>query len=126
VNQDSMRNWQTSFAEASRWLFPLAVIWLLGFIGLGWLVKVSLIFLGLLLLTPVILVLGLRWWLKRNLVQAKCPVCEYEFVGFNHNQFRCPSCSEALTAQHGAFVRLTPPGTIDVDAVEVPAQRLED
>jgi ribosomal protein S27E len=124
VNQDGLRNWQSSLTEASRWLFPLAVIWLLGFIGLGWLVKVSLILLALLFVTPVILVVGLRWWLKRNLVQAQCPVCGYEFVGFSQNQFRCPSCSEALTAQNGQFVRLTPPGTIDVDAIEVPAKKI--
>ena len=126
VNQDSLKNLQLGLSEVSRLLLPFAVIWLLGAIGLGWLVKSFFILLGLILLTPVMIFVGFRWWLKRNLVQADCPVCHYEFVSLNKTEFRCPSCSEPLIADHGQFNRLTPPGTIDVNAVEVPAQRIED
>jgi predicted RNA-binding Zn-ribbon protein involved in translation (DUF1610 family) len=126
VNQDSFRNFQQGLSEVSRWLFPLAVIWLLGAIGLGWIVKVSLIVIGLLLIAPVVLVLGVSWWFRRNLVQDQCPVCGFEFVGLDHSEFRCPSCSEVLRAEDRRFVRSSPPGTIDVNAVEVTAQTIED
>lgn len=126
MNQDSFKNFQIGFSEISRLLLPFLIIWLLGTIGLGWLVKSFFILVGLLLITPVIAFLGFRWWLKRNLIQAHCPVCDYEFVSLNQTEFRCPNCSEPLKAENGDFNRLTPPGTIDISAVEVPAQRLED
>jgi hypothetical protein len=119
VNQDNMKNLQGGLAEVSRFLLPFAVLWLLGTIGLGWLVKSFFILIGFLLLTPVIAFLGFRWWLQRSLVQASCPVCSYELVSLNGSEFTCPSCGEALKADNGAFQRLTPPGTIDVNAVEV-------
>ena len=126
MNQDSFKNFQVGLSEISRLLLPFAVIWLLGAIGLGWLVKSFFILFGLILITPAIAYFGFRWWLKRNLIQAACPVCHYEFVSLNKTEFRCPSCSEALKAENGRFNRLTPPGTIDVSAVEVPAQSIED
>lgn len=99
---------------------------LLTSIGLGWVVNGFLIFIAILLLLPVVGVWGLRWWLKRNLVEDGCPVCDYEFTGFNQAECRCPNCGEPLKVEGGQFVRLTPPGTIDVQAVEVSAQQLED
>jgi hypothetical protein len=126
VNQDSLKNFQLGMAEVSRLLLPFFIIWLLGAIGLGWLVKSLFFIFGLLLVTPVVAFLGFRWWLKRNLVQSQCPVCSYEFINLNKSEFSCPSCNESLTAQNGQFVRLTPPGTIDVSAVEVPGRSVED
>lgn len=119
-----------NFSGIGSWLTWLALAWLLGTIGLGWLVKSFLIFIGLMLLAPVIALVGFGWWLKRNLVEARCPVCSFEFTGFNRSQFPCPSCGEPLQAESGDFHRLTPPGTIDVEAVEVSAEvsarQLED
>jgi len=126
VNQDSMRNLQLGLAGVGRLLMPLAIIWLLGVIGLGWLVKSFLILVGLILLTPVIAVIGLQWWLRRNLVKANCPVCQFELMGLNGSQFQCPSCGEPLKFEQGQLARLTPPGTIDVSAVEVQVQVLDD
>lgn len=126
MNQDSFRNLQLGLAEISRLLFPFFVIWLLASIGLGWLVKSFFILLALLLITPIVAVIGFRWWLKRNLIQGECPVCSYEVMSLNQAEFQCPSCGEALKAEQGKFSRLAPPGTIDVDVVEVQAQRLED
>jgi hypothetical protein len=126
VNQDSLKNFQLGLTEVSRLLLPFAILWLLGAVGLGWLVKSFFILIGLIMITPVIAFLGFRWWLKRNLVQAACPVCQFEFVSLNGTEFRCPSCSEPLKAEQGRFNRLSPPGTIDVSAVEVPAQTIED
>lgn len=126
MNQDGLRNLQIGMAEASRWLFPLFIIWLLGAIGLGWLVKSLLFLFAFLLIAPLIAFIGLRWWLKRNLVQSQCPVCGYEAVSLNQSEFRCPSCSEPLKAENGHFNRLQPPGTIDVNAVEVSAQIIDE
>ncbi|HEY9617268.1 MAG TPA: hypothetical protein V6C64_10525 [Microcoleaceae cyanobacterium] len=126
MNQDSFKNLQVGLAEISRLLAPFFVIWLLVSIGLGWLVKSLFILLALFLITPIVAVIGFRWWLKRNLIQGQCPVCNYEFMSLNKAEFQCPSCGETLKAEQGKFTRLAPPGTIDVDVVEVPAQRLED
>jgi len=108
------------------WLTLLAIIWLLGSIGLGWLVKSFLILSALVILTPILAFLGLRWWLQRNLVQEQCPVCHYEFVGLNRTQTHCPNCNEPIQVEHRHFQRLTPPGTIDVQAIEVASQVIED
>jgi hypothetical protein len=126
VKQDSLKNLQIGMAEISRLLLPFFVIWLLGAIGLGWLVKSLLILFGLILLAPILAFFGFRWWLRRNLVQSECPVCNFEFVGLNNTEFQCPSCGEPLKVEEGQFNRMVPPGTIDVSAVEVSAQQLED
>ncbi len=119
MNQDNMKNFQVGLTEVSRFLLPFAFLWLLGVIGLGWLVKSFFFLIGLLLLAPVMGFLGLRWWLRRSLAQASCPVCSYEFMSLTGSEFNCPSCGEALKAENGTFHRVTPPGTIDVSAVEV-------
>lgn len=99
---------------------------LLGSVGLKWVVNGVLIVIALSLITPVIAFWIFRWWLQRNLVEDKCPVCGYEFTGFNNIESRCPSCGEVLKIESGSFQRITPPGTIDVDVVEVPAQKIND
>lgn len=126
MNQENLKTLQTGMTEVSRLLFPFLLIWLLGAIGLGWLVKSLLILFALLLVAPIAIFIGFRWWLKRNLIQAECPVCQYEFVSLNQSEFRCPNCSEPLKAEQGHFTRLVPPGTIDVSAVEVTVQKIED
>ena len=98
----------------------------LGAVGLGWVVNGFLILLGVILVTPVIGLWVLRWWVKRNLVEDQCPVCSYEFTGFNNLESRCPSCGETLQIKDGHFQRITPPGTIDVDVVDVSVKQLDD
>ena len=98
----------------------------LGSVGLGWVVNGFLILFGLLLLLPVIGIVGFRWWLRRNLIQDLCPVCSYEFTSLKDTQCKCPNCGEVLVVESGHFKRLTPPGTIDVEAVEVDLQQIED
>jgi Na+/melibiose symporter-like transporter len=122
----SLKSFQFNLSNLAGWLTFFLVIWLLGSVGLGWLVNSFFILLGLLILAPVLAFIGFRWWLQRNLIQAQCPVCQYEFTGLNRTQLQCPSCGELLKVEQGKFSRLTPPGTIDVQAVEVPAQSLED
>jgi hypothetical protein len=126
VNQNDFRSLQFNLSGASFWLVLLAIVWLLGAIGLGWLVKSFFILIGLVLITPVIAFIAFRWWLKRNLVESQCPVCSYEFAGINGMELRCPNCSEPLKVENRHFHRLTPPGTVDVEAIEVPARQLED
>jgi predicted RNA-binding Zn-ribbon protein involved in translation (DUF1610 family) len=115
-----------NYPAIKSWLIFLVVFWLFSFIGLGWVVKLSLILLGVILITPVALFLGLQWWLKRSLVQDQCPVCNFDLVGLNNRQLQCPNCGENLQVSDRHFQRLTPPGTIDVQAVEVSAQVVDD
>ncbi|MGF1514210.1 MAG: hypothetical protein ACFB5Z_11020 [Elainellaceae cyanobacterium] len=108
----------------SNWLVLIGIVWLLGSVGLGWLVKSVVILIGLLLIAPIIGFWALRWWLKRNLVEAPCPVCGSALVGLNGQEIRCPSCREPVKADDKLFQRLTPPGTVDIDAVEVQSQEI--
>ena len=94
-------------------------------VGLGWVINGFIILVALLFIAPVIAFWGFQWWLRRRLIQAQCPVCNYEFTGFKNTEFNCPSCGETLQVEGDTFSRITPPGTIDVDAVEVSVQTIE-
>jgi predicted RNA-binding Zn-ribbon protein involved in translation (DUF1610 family) len=94
--------------------------------GLSWVINGFIILVALLLIAPAISFWGFQWWLRRKLVQAQCPVCSYEFTGFKNTEFNCPSCGETLQVEVDRFSRMTPPGTIDVDAVEVSVQTIEE
>jgi hypothetical protein len=127
VNPNSFRSVRSLKGSGlGFWLTLLAIAWLLGSIGLGWLVKSVVILVGVILITPILAFLGFRWWLQRNLVVDRCPVCSYESAGINGTQLRCPSCSEPLKVEQGHFHRLTPPGTVDVEAIDVTVKQLED
>jgi hypothetical protein len=93
----------------------LLVIWALSAIGLGWLVNSIFILIGIITIAPIIALVAFQWWLQRNIVTASCPVCEYNFTAAKGSQFHCPNCGEPLEAKDRQFVRLTPPGTIDVE-----------
>lgn len=108
------------------WLSLILIAFILASVGLGWVVNGLVILFALLLISPIITFWGLQWWLKRKLIQAQCPVCNYEFTGFKNTEFNCPSCGETLKVEADHFTRMTPPGTIDVDAVEVSTQTLEE
>jgi len=126
MSQKNFSSAQFNLSGIGGWVVLLAMAWLLGTIGLGWLVKSVLVLIGLLVFTPVIAFFAIRWWLKRNVVQDQCPVCGVSSAGINGTQLRCPSCSEPLRVDQGHFYRITPPGTVDVEAVEVIAQQIED
>lgn len=126
MNQERFKTLQIRLSGLSNWLVTLAVIGILISIGLGWLVKGVLILIAVIAITPILVILAVQWWLKRNLIQDQCPVCSHEFPAFNNTQFQCPNCGEPLKIEQGRFSRLTPPGTIDVQAVDVSVQRLED
>ena len=115
-----------NFGALKNWLIVLGIVWLLGSVGLGWVVNSVLILIAFLLVTPAIAFVFLRWWLSRNLIEDKCPVCSYEFAALNQTQCQCASCGEPLQVEGGKFIRLTPPGTVDVTAVEVSYSQLEE
>ena len=126
MNPNNMTRLSFNLSGIGFWLTTFAVIWLLGAVGLGWLVKSVAILIVLLAVTPFIAFIGFRWWLSRNLVEDNCPVCNYTTVALKSTQLRCPNCSEPLKVEQGHFVRMTPPGTVDVQAVEVAAQVVDD
>ena len=117
---------QYDFSKLGCWLTIIAVALLASSIGLGWVINGFLILFVLILLAPILIFWGVQWWLKLNFVQDNCPVCDYEFTGFKNAEFQCPNCSEPLQIANGHFARITPPGTIDVDAVEVSVKRIEE
>ncbi|TAF07643.1 MAG: hypothetical protein EAZ77_09050 [Nostocales cyanobacterium] len=122
----SLNNFQLNLDKLRPWLTLLAVAWLLASLGLGWLVNSLLIIFGLLLIIPVIAFFGFRWWLQRNLVTDKCPVCGFESTGLNNSNLQCQNCGEQLLVKNGQFSRFAPEGTIDITAIEVQAKSLEE
>ncbi len=118
----SLKSFDLNISSLGRWIAVIGVFWLIGTVGLGWLVNWFLILIGLLLLVPFLGFFGFRFWLQNNLIQDTCPVCQYEFTGLNKTQLQCPNCSEPLQVVQGKFNRLTLAGTIDVQAIEVSSQ----
>lgn len=119
MNDPFSRNIQFSSSGLGCLLTFVLVAVLLSAAGLGWIVNG---FIVLILLIPVAIalgVLGFQWWLKRNLVEAACPVCSYEFTGLNNSVARCPSCGEVVQITNQQFQRQTPEGTVEVVAVEM-------
>jgi hypothetical protein len=105
--------------------FIVATI-LLTSIGLGWLVNGFLIFLAILFILPIVLYFGFSWWTTRKLAFDNCPSCGEEITGFKDSVFNCPHCGETIDSGSGKFQRATPEGTIDVSAIDVSVQQLED
>ncbi|WP_448563839.1 hypothetical protein [Trichothermofontia sp.] len=120
-------NWgQNSLSGLGCWFVLLAIVLLLGPVGLRWIVNGLFILLGLVLIAPIVAFVGLRWWLQRQIVQDQCPACRYEFTGLANAEFDCPNCGTRLEVQDKQFVRLGQANTVDVTAIEVPVNRLED
>lgn len=120
------RQLQLNFSGAGCWVTLAIGLMLVTTVGIGWLLKSLFVLLGLLVLIPVVLVIGVQIWLKRNLVQADCPSCGHALTGFNTMPLACPSCGVSLQTQGGQFVRVTPEGTIDVDVINVDAVSTDD
>ncbi|RZM82132.1 hypothetical protein [Leptolyngbya iicbica] len=112
-------NYQINFSGLGCWLTVLGVVWLLSAIGLGWIVKSIAFIVVLILVTPVLAYFGFRWWLKRNLIEGNCPVCETQLAGIRNTQTVCPNCRTQLQVSKQGFARFTPEGTVEVNAVDV-------
>lgn len=126
MNDRTNKILQYDFSGLSCWLTIIAFALLASSVGLGWIVNGFFILIALAFIAPILIFWGVQWWLKLNFVQDRCPVCNYEFTGFKNAEFQCPSCNEPLKVAEGHFARITPPGTIDVDAVEVSVQTIEE
>ena len=126
MNDRFKRILQYNFSGLGCWLTIIAFALLLSSVGLGWVINGFLVLFLLALIAPVLIFWGVQWWLKLNFIQDRCPVCDYEFTGFKNSNFQCPNCNEPLQVTEGHFARITPPGTIDVDAVEVSVQQMEE
>ena len=119
MNQNGFNQIRFNFSGIGCWLTVIGLIWLLGAVGLGWVVKSIAVIAVLVMLAPVFIFLGLRFWLKRNLVQADCPVCATGLTGIKGAETLCPSCGTPLKVEADGFKRPVQSGTIDVDAVDV-------
>ena len=116
---------QVRFPGLGCWLFVLGTAWLLGAIGLGTIIK-SLFALALfILLAPVLVFAGLRFWIKRNLVEGNCPVCEQPLTSLKNLKMPCPNCGTELSVTGDGFERLAADGVIDVRAVNVQASAVD-
>jgi hypothetical protein len=109
-----------------RLLWILLGMWVLGSLGLGWLVKSVLFLVALVVLVPIVGLFGFQWWLNRNLVSGECPVCHQGVQGLNGSSLNCTSCGEPLDVHSGAFHRQAQEGTIDIQAVEVRSMVVEE
>lgn len=107
-------------------LWTVLIVGLFTWIGWGWIINSVLILIALALITPVVAFWTFQWWVKKNLVQDTCPVCQYNFTAVQGTNFQCPNCGEPLQVQAGHFRRLAPTGTIDVEVVEVTAQEIDE
>ncbi len=126
MNRDILRSLQLRLPTLRGWLILIGVVWLVGAIGIGRVLGSLLLLIVLFTLLPIVGFLGLQWWVSRNLIQDQCPVCGAEFPGLNHSELNCPNCGEPLKIERSGFVRLTPPGTIEVDAIEVASHVIDD
>ena len=110
---------QVRFPGLGCWLFILGAIWLLGAIGLSGIVKSIAALVLFVTLAPVLAFFGLQFWLKRNLVNGSCPVCEQTLAGLKNSSLVCPSCTTELAVTSEGFERRAAEGVIDIQAVDV-------
>ncbi|MEB3289829.1 MAG: hypothetical protein VKI82_07930 [Leptolyngbya sp.] len=119
MKQPGFRQIQLNMSGLGCWLTLLGVLWLLGAVGLGWIVKSLAVIVALILLIPVFAFVGVRFWLKRNVIEANCPVCDTPLTGIKDGATQCFTCGTVLTTTTHGFQRMTEEGTIDITAVDV-------
>ncbi len=103
------------FSGLRFWLTTFLVIWGLSTLGLGWIVNSVFILVGIIIAIPIVGAIAIQLWLSRAIVTDNCPICEHNFTATLNSEFYCPSCGEPLQIEKRKFVRLTPPGTIDIE-----------
>ena len=122
---NGFRQLQLNFSGMGCWLTLAIGFGLVTTVGIGWLLKSLLVLVILLISVPIVLIVGSQFWLRRNLVEGTCPACSQPLTGFRPIPMSCPNCGVALQAKDGAFVRVAPEGTIDVNVVNVDAVRTD-
>ncbi len=126
MTPNGFRQLQLNFSGMGCWLTLAIGFLLMTTVGIGWLLKSLLVLIVLLFLIPIVLIVGVQFWLRRNLVEGTCPSCSQPLTGFKTIPLSCPSCGVALQATDGTFVRVAPEGTIDVDAINVEVSNGDD
>ncbi|MBX2863425.1 MAG: hypothetical protein KTR27_07695 [Leptolyngbyaceae cyanobacterium MAG.088] len=114
-----VRQLQLNFSGMGCWLTLAIGLVLMTTVGIGWLLKSLLVLVSLLVLLPIVLIVGVQFWLRRNLVEGTCPSCSNPLTGFRNMPMSCPNCGVGLDLSTGTFSRVTPEGTIDVDVINV-------
>ncbi len=115
---------QVRFPGLGCWLFVLVAVWLLGAIGIGGIIKSIFALVLFVVLAPVLAFLALQFWVKRNLIQGNCPVCEQTLAGLKNSKMPCPNCGTELSVTAGGFERFATDGVIDIRAVDVQASNV--
>lgn len=110
---------QVRFPGLGCWVFVLGAAWLLGAVGLSGIIKSIAVLVLIVMLAPVLAFFGLQFWLKRNLVNEGCPVCDQTLTGLRGAKVICPSCSTELVATSDGFERTATEGVIDIQAVDI-------
>ncbi len=110
---------QTRFPGLGCWLFAFIAIWVIGAIGITGILKSIFAVILFLILAPVVLSIAVRFWLKRNLVTDRCPVCEQPLVCLKQSKTVCPNCATEVTATGEGLERVAADGVIDVQAVDI-------
>ncbi|MGD1899535.1 MAG: hypothetical protein ACFB16_21635 [Phormidesmis sp.] len=112
---------QVRFPGLGCWVFLLIAFWIIGAIGITGVLKSIFALVLFLVLAPVIAFAGLQFWIKRNLVQGNCPVCDQPLTSLKTVNTPCPNCGTQVTVGEAGFERVASEGTIDVQAVDVQA-----
>ncbi|MEM6448743.1 MAG: hypothetical protein AAF703_00345 [Cyanobacteria bacterium P01_D01_bin.105] len=112
---------QIRFPSLGCWLFVLGIAWLLGAIGLSGIIKSIAALVLFVTIAPVLVFFGLQFWLKRNLVNGHCPVCEQTLTGLKNANLVCPNCATELSVTAEGFERTAAEGVIDIQAVDIQA-----
>ena len=110
---------QVRFPGLGCWVFILGTVWLLGAIGLSGIVKSIFVLMLFILIAPVLAFFALQFWIKRNLVQGNCPVCEQPLTSLKNLKMPCPNCGTELSVTGEGFERFAADGVIDVQAVDM-------
>lgn len=113
------------FPGLGCWVFILGGAWIISAIGLSGIIK-SIFVLGLfIILAPVLAFLGLQFWVKRNLIEGDCPVCEQSLAGLKNSKMPCVNCGTELSVTAEGFERFANDGVIDIQAVDVQASTID-
>ena len=114
---------QVRFPRLGCWLFLFIAVWAIGLSGV---IKSLFALVAFLVLAPVLAFLGLQFWVKRNLVEGNCPVCEQSLTGVKSLKIPCPNCGTEVVATADGFERAAADGVIDVQVVDVQASSAAD
>ncbi|MEL6160464.1 MAG: hypothetical protein AAFQ40_14035 [Cyanobacteria bacterium J06623_5] len=116
---------QVRFPGLGCWVFILIAAWVLGAIGITGILKSIFAVALFLVLAPVLAFAALQFWIRRNLVEGNCPVCEQPLTSLKNLKMPCPNCGTEVTVTAEGFQRTAAEGVIDIQAVDVQSSTVE-